>query len=144
MHPKGTNPCWVRLGGEALASISICACPGTELSPPLVFLWGQRMQKGFPPRAEQHLPRWAEQLLLQDFNHLLMASKHRRWLHLATQLRICISKERRALPSPPGKIDRIASCWWGISGAGIKGSLILRRGNNRLHQLLIIPPTLIV
>lgn len=86
-------------------------------------------------------PGGTEQLLLQDLNHSLMAFKHRRWLHLATQLRICISKERRALPSPRGKIGEIASCWRGINGAGTKGSLILRRGSNGLHQLLIIPPT---
>lgn len=52
-------------------------------------------------------PGGAQQLLLRDLNHLLMASKHRRWLHLDTQLRICISKERRALSSPAGKLAEL-------------------------------------
>lgn len=123
LHPKGTDSCRVRLGGEAFASISICACSGIEPSP----VFGvPGTKKGCKKASHRGLhstcPGGAEQLLLQDLNHSLMAFKHRRWLHLATQLRICISKERRALPSPAGKLAKLPPVGGASMVLGLKGA----------------------
>lgn len=123
LHPKGTDSCWVRLGGEAFASISICACSGIEPSP----VFGvPGTKKGWRKASRRGLhstcPGGAEQLLLQDLNHSLMAFKRRRWLHLATQLRICISKERRALPSPAGKLAKLPPVGGASMVLGLKGA----------------------
>lgn len=86
------------------------------------------MEKGFPPGAAQHLPRWdwaaspsGLKSLANGFQAQEMAAPGHPTAYLHFQ-------REESSPQPRGKIGEIASCWRGINGAGTKGSLIFKEG----------------
>lgn len=109
LHPKVTDSAWVWSQPRGIWEHPTLTYVHVESDLSQQFAlscdkgWRKASRWGLPSTC----PGRKDQIVLQELNDLLMVFKHRRWLHLATQLHICISKKRRALPSPEGGLVKL-------------------------------------